>query len=219
MTSVAAGAVLFDLDGTLTDPFIGITRSIQSALEAMDKPMPDAESLRRYIGPPLQETFLDLLGDEEAAGEALRLYRARYAEAGKFENILIPGIVAALETVRSQATFMSVATSKLESYSVEIVQHFDLGRFFDAIHGSRLDGSHTNKAELIRFIVETHGLDPARTVMIGDRRHDVVGATANGIRTIGVLWGFGDRAELEMAGAAAIAGRPEDLPGLVASLS
>lgn len=213
-------AVLFDLDGTLTDPFVGISRSMQYALERMGRPVPDAAALRAHIGPPLQETFPKLLetDDPAPAAEALRLYRERYAGPGKFENELIPGIPEALAVIAGQGHFLSVATSKLETYSVEIVDHFGLSEHFEAIHGSQLDGSNANKADLIRHIVTTQGLDPERTVMIGDRLHDVHGARANGIATIGVLWGFGDRAELEQAGAARIAERPEQLPGLVEDL-
>lgn len=215
-----ASAVLFDLDGTLTDPFVGITTSMQHALEKMGRAAPPAEELRRYIGPPLQATFPLLLesDDPALAAEALGHYRERYAGPGKFENELITGIVEAVTALGGQGHALFVATSKLEQYSVEIVEHFGLGPFFKTVHGSRLDGSNANKADLIRHIIETERIDPARTVMIGDRLHDVHGAAANGIRTIGVLWGFGDRAELEGAGAADIAPDPASLPVLVAKL-
>jgi len=211
-------AVLFDLDGTLTNPFVGITRSMQFALGELGEPVPDTDTLRQYIGPPLQVTFPILFkGDAARANEALRLYRQRYAEIGKFENELIPGIVDALQPVRETGCFLSVATSKLESYSRDIIAHFGLNQYFDAVHGSQLDGARADKSELIAHIAASEGLDPARTVMIGDRLHDVHGASKNGIPTIGVLWGFGDRSELEQAGAAAIAERPDQLPGLIAS--
>ncbi len=213
-------AVLFDLDGTLTDPFVGITTSLRYALEQMGRSMPDADSLRAYIGPPLQVTFPHLLGSDDPAlaAEALTHYRTRYSGPGKFENEIIPGIEAAVAIIGGQGHFLSVATSKLETYSVEIVEHFGLMSYFSAVHGSRLDGSNANKADLIAHIIATEKLDPERTVMIGDRLHDVVGASANSVRTIGVLWGYGDRAELEAAGAARIAERPEQLPELVAEL-
>lgn len=211
-------AVLFDLDGTLTDPFVGITSSIQFALGQLGATVPAAETLRRYIGPPLRETFNELLGDPKFADEALRLYRERYADTGKFENIMIPDMREAVSAIRDTGAFLSVATSKLETYSIEIVDHFGLSPLFDAVHGSQLDGSRADKSDLIRFIVRHEKLDPSRTVMIGDRLHDVVGALASDIPTIGVMWGFGDRAELEQAGAARIATTPSDLPGLVTDM-
>jgi phosphoglycolate phosphatase len=210
-------AVLFDLDGTLTDPFVGISRSMQHALAALGYPSPEAAALRSYIGPPLQVTFPKLLASDDKAlnDEALRLYRQRYADVGKFENVLIDGIVDALEILAGQGHYLCVATSKLETYSVEIVEHFGLSRFFRAVHGSALDGRNADKGELIGHIIETERLNPANTIMIGDRLHDIVGAARHGMRAIGVLWGFGDREELENAGAAAIAEHPSALPKLV----
>jgi phosphoglycolate phosphatase len=210
-------AVLFDLDGTLTDPFLGISRCLQYALETLGYPVPEPNALRTYIGPPLQVTFPKLLASDDAAlaAEALRLYRERYSAIGKFENAIIPEIAAAVSALASSGHFLAVATSKLESYSREIVAHFGLASYFGEIHGSQLDGSRADKGELIRHIVTTEGIEPARAVMIGDRLHDVVGAAKNGMRAIGVLWGFGDRAELEKAGAAAIAEAPGELVGIV----
>ena len=210
-------AVLFDLDGTLTDPFLGISRCLQYALETLGYPVPEPNELRIYIGPPLQVTFPKLLASDDAAlaAEALRLYRVRYSEIGKFENAIIPGVAEAVSALAASGYFLAVATSKLESYSREIVAHFGLASYFGEIHGSQLDGSRADKGELIRHIVVTEGIDPARSVMIGDRLHDVVGAAKNGMKAIGVLWGFGDRAELETAGAAAVAEAPAELPELV----
>jgi phosphoglycolate phosphatase len=210
-------AVLFDLDGTLTNPFLGITRSMQYALETLGYPVPEADSLRAYIGPPLQVTFPKLLASDDPvlAAECLRLYRERYADVGKFENELIPGIVEAVTSVAAAGYFLAVATSKLETCSREIVEHFGLGPFFGEVHGSQLDGSRADKGELIAHIVRAERLDPANSVMVGDRLHDVVGAKKNGMKAIGVLWGFGDRAELENAGAAAIAETSDALPGQI----
>jgi phosphoglycolate phosphatase len=212
------GTVLFDLDGTLTDPFIGITRSIQHALRQMGQEPPPSEELRRYIGPPLQANFMEMLGDETMTAQAVSFYRERYGEVGKFENELIPGITDALQTITDAGYTLFVATSKLESYSLDIIDHFGLTRFFRRVHGSALDGSRADKGELIRHILTTERLDPQRTIMIGDRRHDAHGATKNDVRAIGVLWGFGDRAELEEAGATRIATRPAELPEMVGSM-
>jgi phosphoglycolate phosphatase len=214
----ATGSVLFDLDGTLTDPFIGITRSMQHALRQMGLEPPPPEDLRRHIGPPLQATFMEVFGDEALAAKALGFYRQRYGEFGKFENELIPGIVDVLQTMTDAGYALFVATSKLESYSIDIIDHFGLARFFRRVHGSALDGSRADKGELIRHILRAEGLDPRQTVVIGDRLHDAHGAAKNDVRTIGVLWGFGDRAELEGAGAVRIAAEPGELPEMVGDM-
>jgi phosphoglycolate phosphatase len=212
------GSVLFDLDGTLTNPFTGITNSMQHALREVGLEPPLVEQLRRYIGPPLQVTFREILGDDARAAEALGFYRQRYGEVGKFENELIPGVVEAVQTLSDSGYKLFVATSKLETYSIDIIDHFGLAPFFHRVHGSALDGSRADKGELIRHILETEGLDPAQTVMIGDRLHDVLGAAMNDVRTIGVLWGFGDREELEGAGAARIAASPDELSEMVSGM-
>lgn len=214
-------AVLFDLDGTLTDPFVGISRSMQFALDELGYPTPEAHELRRFIGPPLQVTFPQLLQSEDPAlaAEALRLYRQRYAEKGKFENELIPGMIELVQGLKQAGYFLSVATSKLETYSIDIVEHFGLMPYFDAVHGSQIDGSRADKDALIAHILQAEAIDPARTVMIGDRLHDVVGASKNDIPTIGVLWGFGDRQELEQAGAARIAEKPHEISDFIAELA
>jgi phosphoglycolate phosphatase len=212
------GSVLFDLDGTLTDPFIGITRSIRHALRQMGREPPAPEELRRYIGPPLQANFMEMLGDEVLAIEAVGFYRERYGAVGKFENELIPGITDVLQAISDAGYKLFVATSKLESYSIDIVDHFGLTPFFRRVHGSALDGSRADKGELIRHVLYTEGLDPSKTVMIGDRLHDAHGAAKNDVGTIGVLWGYGDRAELEGAGAARIAADPTELPEMVGDM-
>ena len=217
MATSARTAILFDLDGTLTDPFEGITGSIRYALDAMGHPAPPADELKWCIGPPLLDSFKVLLGqqDEKSANEALRLYRERYTGIGKLENRLIEGMPEVLKALSDEGFFLSVATSKLWTYSNDILEHFGLRRFFSAVHGAELDGRNSHKPELIAHILATEGLDAAGTVMIGDRMHDIAGARANGVAAIGVLWGYGDRAELEEAGAAAIASEPGQLVGIV----
>lgn len=210
-------AVLFDLDGTLTDPFAGITNSIRHALVRMGHAAPAAEDLKWCIGPPLVPSFKILLetDDDAAANNALRLYRERYSTVGKLENRAVDGISEMLHVLVVRGAFLSLATSKPKSYTGDILKHFDLRRHFDAVHGAELDGRNSEKSDLIRHILEQEGLDSPATVMIGDRSHDIVGAAANGMPAIGVLWGYGDRSELEAAGAAALAENPEQLPALV----
>lgn len=195
--------ILFDLDGTLTDPEIGITRCIQHALASLDRPVPSTESLRHYIGPPLQGSFAELLETEEEAmvAEAIRLYRERFVATGMFENSVYPEIPVGLESLRRDGHRMWVATSKPHVYAREIVQHFGLVGFFESVYGSELSGVNAEKGALIREILARERLLREETCMVGDRMQDVAGARANGIEAIGVLWGYGDTRELEAAGA------------------
>ncbi|MEI5680309.1 MULTISPECIES: HAD hydrolase-like protein [unclassified Mesorhizobium] len=213
-------AVLFDLDGTLTDPFVGITKSLQYAVEKLGRVAPAADDLRWCIGPPIKSAFGILIEteDPDLIDEGVRLYRERYSDVGKFENVLIEGIPEVLAELVADGYFLSVATSKLKTYAGEIIDHFDLRRYFNVVHGSELDGRNSVKGDLIAHILAVEPIDPARTVMIGDRSHDVVGAKLNGIETVGVLWGYGDRKELEEAGAARIAKRPAELRQLIGAL-
>jgi phosphoglycolate phosphatase len=217
---VAAGArtaLLFDLDGTLTDPFVGISRSVQYAMEKLGQPVPSADDLRWCIGPPLKLGFARLLDtdDDEVTDEAVRLYRERYATIGKFENSLIDGVPEILSSLSAEGHFLSIATSKLKTYAGDIIDHFGLAQYFDALHGSELDGRNALKGDLVRHILATERIEPGNAIMIGDREHDIHGANANGVAAIGVLWGYGDRTELERAGAHLIATRPKELPELI----
>lgn len=212
-------ALLFDLDGTLTDPFVGITRSIDYAMAKLGRVAPAAADLRWCIGPPLRSSFCVLLDTEDGLvlDEAVRLYRERYTAVGKFENTLIDGIPAVLERLGMDGAYLSVATSKLKTYAGEIIDHFGLGRLFHAVHGSELDGRNSAKADLIGHILSVEGVDARRAVMIGDRSHDVFGAAAHGIPTVGVSWGYGEEGELDAAGARSVARSPADLIELTAA--
>lgn len=194
---------LFDLDGTLTNPFLGITNCIRHALENLGHDPPPAEDLRWCIGPPLKESFFTLLDtdDPALAEEALVLYRERFGEVGLFENEVYPGIHDCLFTLSEMGHSLSVATSKPHVYAKRILEHFELDGFFPSIDGSELDGTRTDKTELLGFIIEKLSLDPANTIMIGDRKHDIKGALNNGVFPIGVLWGYGTSEELRNAGA------------------
>ncbi len=213
----ARAAVLFDLDGTLTNPFVGISNCIRHAMERMGRAAPTDVTIRTHIGPPLQVTFGVLLetDDEGRIWEAVAHYRERYQKIGKYENELIPGIKDVLAHCAERGRFLSVATSKMEAYSRDIIAHFGLGEFFDVVHGSAPDGTNANKADLIRHIIASEPIEAAHTVMVGDRLHDVAGGKANDVPTIGVLWGFGDRIELETAGAAAIVEKPDELAAAI----
>ena len=210
-------SVLFDLDGTLTDPFVGITRSIDHALVKLGRLSPAADDLRWCIGPPLKTSFAVLLDTEDHVllDAAVEHYRERYSAVGKFENTLIDGIPAILAELDAGGVSMWVATSKLEISAVEIVDHFGLAPHFRAVHGAKPDGRHADKHDLVGHILTAEGIRPDRAVMVGDRSHDVLAAAAHGIPTVGVSWGYGAPGELEAAGAMSIAEVPSQVPGLV----
>jgi phosphoglycolate phosphatase len=202
---------LFDLDGTLTDPKTGITRSVQYALDKLGRPVPEADALTWMIGPPLIAGFTELLGGSDEVQEAVRLYRERYGDVGLYENEVYAGIPALLEELREKGVRLYVATSKLQVFARRILDHFDLSRFFIEIYGSELDNRNADKRDLIRHIIEQERFDPMGAVMIGDRKHDAIGAKANGLASIGVTWGYGSRQELIEAGVACLVDAPQDL--------
>ena len=208
--------VLFDLDGTLTDPAEGITNALMHAQRRLGMPVSSREELFVFIGPPLIETFMSEWGLTRAeADEALLYYREHFGTKGLFENVPYPGIGACLADLQAAGLRLFVATSKPEPLSVRILEHFDLLPYFEAVAGSTMDERRTKKGEVIAYALETYHLDPAETIMVGDRKHDVIGARENGLPCIGVLYGYGSRAELMEAGAAALA---EDLSQLSALL-
>ena len=220
--------LFFDLDGTLTDPMPGITRSVQYALRHFGIEADDPTALCPFIGPPLRNSFRDLLGvPEELVERAMELYREDfskrgmylysvypkyYAPKGIFENRLYEGIPELLRDLRAHGATLVVATSKPTRFAEQIARHFGFADDFALISGSTPDGSRDAKADVIRHALATLGIDdPARAVMIGDRRHDVEGAAATGLAAIGVLWGYGSREELQTAKPAFIA---EVIPAL-----
>ena len=209
--------VLLDLDGTLTNPEQGIVGCIRHALVELDHPIPQGIDLTHYIGPPLADTFREILATNDVGhvDAAITAYRARFGTVGLFENEVYDGIPNALEALVASNARLFLATSKPRVYAARIVEHFGLAQFFTELHGSELDGTRTNKAELIAHIMRVEGLAAEETVMIGDRRHDVAGALANGVRPLGVLWGFGTREELLAAGATELLEKPADLRRLV----
>lgn len=202
--------ILFDLDGTLTDPKVGITRSIRHALSAFMADVPEEDALMWCIGPPLLGSFETLVGARDAPA-ALALYRERFGDVGLFENALYPAIPAALHRLRHAGHRLFVATSKPTVYARRIVAHFGLSVYFEDVCGAELDGRRSDKAELIAWILAQKRVAPAEATMVGDRRHDIVGARANGLRAIGVLYGYGTEEELRAAGAHALCATPDAL--------
>ena len=211
---MAQKAILFDLDGTLTDSGEGIINCAQLALEHFGLPIPSREEMRVFVGPPLHETFQKFGVPADQADEAVRIYRSRYIPIGKFENTPYPGIRELLATLKDHGHKLYVATSKPEAMSVEILEHFDLAQYFDRICGATMDTSRSTKSAVIAYLLEQSG-EAGNMVMVGDTAFDVLGAKAHGIPTIGVSWGYGTVADMEEAGAAAIAYSTEQLLSLL----
>jgi phosphoglycolate phosphatase len=193
--------VFFDLDGTLTDPKSGITRCIQYALERLGFPVPSQDDLVWCIGPPLHASMKKFVGTDELAHRAVELYRERFRDVGLYENEAYAGIEETLAKVAADGRRLFVATSKPKIYADRIVEHFGLGGLFEHVFGSELDGTRTDKADLLAYALSESEVDPERAIMIGDRSHDIVGARKNGMKAIGVLYGYGSLAELTDAGA------------------
>lgn len=201
--------IFFDLDGTLTDPKPGITRSMQYALEKLGRPVPAQDELTWCIGPPLRDSLVVLVGEQDA-DRGVALYRERFGDVGLYENSLYPGIAATLAALQPRSRLF-VATSKAHVYADRIVDHFGLRPYFEHVFGAELDGRRAHKGDLLAFALERTGTDPSRAVMIGDRSHDIVGAKRNGIAGIGVLYGYGSREELTQAGAVHLCATPRSI--------
>ena len=216
---MTAAALIFDLDGTLTDPRPGIVGCLRYALERLDRPCPDEDRLATFIGPPLRGTFATLLDTDERAliDEAMRFYRERFDAVGLFENRVYDGVPEMLERLRVAGPLL-VATAKMAEAAERIVQRFGLAPYFAGVYGAEPGGQFDDKVDLLAHVLDRERLAPDRTVMIGDRGLDVVAAHANGLRAIGVLWGYGSERELREAGAAQLCAAPPRLPEVVARL-
>lgn len=202
--------ILFDLDGTLTDSGEGIINCAILALEHFGLPIPSIEAMRVFVGPPLHESFINHGVPAEKAEEAVAVYRSRYIPIGKFENTPYPGIRDMLEALKSEGHTLFVATSKPEQMSIDILEHFDLAKYFDRICGATMDTSRTNKEAVISYLLEQTGV-AENIVMVGDTKFDVLGAKAHGIPCIGVTWGYGEIQDIQDAGAVVIVDSPQQL--------
>ena len=209
-----ANAIFFDLDGTLTDSGEGIINCAILGLEHFGLPVPTREEMRVFVGPPLDQTFIKFGVPADKAQEAIEVFRSRYRTVGKFENFPYPGIREVLQTLKAQGHRLFVATSKPEILANEVLEHFELADFFEQIAGATLDGSRSHKADVITYLLGLVG-DVGQTVMVGDTAFDVIGAAAHGIPTIGVSWGYGEVADMENAGATAIAHSMGELVALL----
>ena len=195
--------LFFDLDGTLTDPAQGITNSFVHALKYFGIEIPSYETLCTFIGPPLPETFKTQFGfDEQKVAEGVKKYREYFATKGLLENSVYPGIPELLAGLKAAGKKLVVATSKPEEYSVRIIEHFGLAQYFENVCGSLMDESRSKKDEVIAYAIErNHISDKSKILMIGDRKHDILRAKKIGLKSCGVLFGYGSRKELEEAGA------------------
>lgn len=209
--------ILFDLDGTLTDSGEGIMNAARYALTKMGAPIPPEAVLRTFVGPPLTEAFRNHCGmNEEQCAETIRIYREYYADRGLFENRVYDGIPQMLSDLAGRGEKLVLATSKPEHFARQIMEHFHLDSYFAYIGGALTDGKRKEKAEVIEYVLRTTGADPARCLMIGDRRYDAEGAAAFGIPTVGVTWGYGTEEELINAGVRYIARTPGEIGEIVA---
>lgn len=203
--------ILFDLDGTLTDPMIGITKSVQYALKKYGIIEADLWNLTKFIGPPLKESFMEFYGFSEEEGQkAVEYYREYYAPVGIYENQVYEGLEEMLAALKEKGLSLCVATSKPERFAKMILKHFHLDSYFDLIGGALMDG-RTDKAEVISYVLDQLDTKKEKVVMVGDREHDILGAKKNGLDSIGVLFGYGNEEELKEAGADWIA---KDMTGL-----
>lgn len=207
-------AVFFDLDGTLTDSGEGIINCATLALNHFGLPVPSRQEMRVFVGPPLDQTFIRFGVPSDKTDEAIRVFRSRYTTVGKFENFPYPGVREMLESLKAEGCRVFVATSKPESLANEVLNHFDLAKYFEKICGATMDGSRSHKADVIRYLLaQVSGVE--NIVMVGDTAYDVIGAAEHQIPCIGVSWGYGLVEDMLNAGAVKIAHSPEELAQMI----
>ena len=205
-----ARSILFDLDGTLTDSGEGIMNCAELALRHFGLPVPDRQTMRVFVGPPLHETFMKFGVPSNKTDEAITVFRSRYTTVGKFENFPYPGIHELLKKLSARGYRLFVATSKPESMALEILEKFQLIQYFERICGATLDNSRSAKSDVIAYLLAQIGC-AGEVVMVGDTEFDVLGAATHQIPTIGVSWGYGETSDMVAAGATAIAHTAEEL--------
>lgn len=207
---------IFDLDGTITDSGPGIMNAIRYAVKKRGLPDVSEEVLRSFIGPPLKEQFRSVFGLSDDEGTIMvATYREYYGEKGIFENRVYDGVPEVFQKLQEAGVRILMATSKPEKYAKQIAEHFGFAKYFDFIGGACMDGRRTDKHDVIEYVIDSCKVCRENTVMIGDRRHDMIGASKAGIRSIGALYGYGSRDELEKAGADMIAVTPDDISKLI----
>ncbi|MBO4824910.1 MAG: HAD hydrolase-like protein [Lachnospiraceae bacterium] len=212
--------VLFDLDGTISDPKVGICTSVQQALKKFGIDVPDINTLTPFIGPPLRDSFRDFYHIKpEDMEDVIAAYRARFSTVGLFENDLYDGIPELLKALKENGRKLALASSKPRVFVEKILDHFGISQYFDVIMGSELDGTRENKSEIIAECLRLFELDPSgdlsETVMVGDRKYDIEAANAAGLPNIAVSYGYGSEEELSKAGAMVIAGTVKELENIL----
>ncbi|WP_296884417.1 MULTISPECIES: HAD family hydrolase [unclassified Thomasclavelia] len=207
--------ILFDLDGTLTDPMMGITKSVRYALNYYGIEVKDLNDLLPFIGPPLRDSFKEYYGfDEAKANEAVEKYREYYKTDGIFDNKVYQGMVECLQTLKDNGKKLYVATSKPEFFAKQIIEHFSLSKYFEYVGGSEFN-SREKKAEVIEYVLKTNQIDNDDVIMVGDRKHDIIGAHENKIPCVGVLYGYGTEDELKQYQADYLVSTVEELTELL----
>ena len=207
--------ILFDLDGTLTDPMMGITKSVRYALNYYGIEVKDLNDLLPFIGPPLRDSFKEYYGfDEAKANEAVEKYREYYKTDGIFDNKVYQGMVECLQTLKDNGKKLYVATSKPEFFAKQIIEHFSLSKYFEYVGGSEFN-SREKKAEVIEYVLKTNQIDNDDVIMVGDRKPDIIGAHENKIPCVGVLYGYGTEDELKQYQADYLVSTVEELTELL----
>jgi len=211
--------ILFDLDGTLTDPKVGITKSVQFALAKLGIDEPNLEKLTPFIGPPLDVSFQQFYAfNSSEVEQAVAYYRENFMKSGMYENVIYEGISELLKFLKDKSKQLVVATSKLTVFAEQILNHFEIDQFFDHVVGSNLDGSRSNKAEIVEYAISKYSGSPKSDfIMVGDRKYDIIGANENGIDSIGVMYGYGTQEELAQANATYMIDTVEELFNLLSS--
>lgn len=214
------GSILFDLDGTLTDPADGIVRCIQYALETLNLSCPSPTELMSYIGPPLRESFTAICNssDEALIEQAVKVFRERFSTVGLFENTVYTDVPQMLAELQSMSYSLFVATSKPKVYAERILQHFSLAGYFVEIFGNELDGRLDDKAEIIKELLVKHQLSSTDALMVGDRKHDIIAAKNNAVSSVGVTYGYGSKQELFDAGVDYVCDSPQEVVTLVTKI-
>jgi len=212
--------VLFDLDGTLTDSRLGITRSAAYALEDFGITVNNYDELNGFVGPPIRWSFKEFTGFDDATVEkVVQKFRERYFVTGVYENEMYPGIDTVLQELKNDGKTLMVATAKVKSLADMVLSHFNIAQYFDYVSGSEMDGTRSEKSEIIRYAMEQNNIiDVFDCIMVGDRKHDIIGAKSVNMKSIGILYGYGSKEELTEAGADYIINTVEELPAFILGL-
>jgi len=195
--------ILFDLDGTLTDSKVGIVKSVQYSLESFGRTVENLDDLNKFIGPPIRQSFKEFYNFSDTDVEkAVAKFRERYFTIGVYENEMYHGIDTVMQKLKSADKTLFVATSKVTVLANTVLSHFNIDKYFDYVSGAEMDGTRSHKDEIIQYALEQNNItDISSCIMIGDRKHDIIGAKTVGMKSIGVLYGYGDYEELSEAGA------------------